>query len=112
MIEDEPSIRVDLETFADHFRVRVSLGNDALHKRGWRAVTGTLATLREDIACAALMRLSVFEPRALQASQISVPFAGDSTMNCAEMLPDAPGLFSTMIVRPSVFAMWSATSRA
>jgi 23S rRNA G2445 N2-methylase RlmL len=80
VIEDEPGIRVDLETFADHFRVRVSLGNDALHKRGWRAVTGTLATLREDIASAALVRLEAFEPRALQAGQISVPFAGSGTL--------------------------------
>jgi 23S rRNA G2445 N2-methylase RlmL len=80
VIEDEPGIRVDLETFLDHFRVRVSLGNDALHKRGWRAVTGTLATLREDIACAALVRLAAFAPRAVRATQISVPFAGSGTL--------------------------------
>jgi 23S rRNA G2445 N2-methylase RlmL len=80
VIEDEPSIRVDLETFADHFRVRVSLGGDALHKRGWRVITGTLATLREDIACAALVRLTAFETRALEATQISVPFAGSGTL--------------------------------
>ena len=77
---DTLSIRIELETGADRLRVRVSLGSDALHKRGWRALTGTLATLREDLASAVLKRLTAFEPRALEASSIVVPFAGSGTL--------------------------------
>jgi 23S rRNA G2445 N2-methylase RlmL len=72
--------RIELETGADRLRVRVSLGSDALHKRGWRALTGTPATLREDLASAVLKRLVAFEPRALQATQVVVPFAGSGTL--------------------------------
>jgi 23S rRNA G2445 N2-methylase RlmL len=72
--------RLELESGADRLRVRVSLGNDALHKRGWRAETGTLATLREDLACAALRRLASWEPRAEKASRVLVPFAGSGTL--------------------------------
>jgi 23S rRNA G2445 N2-methylase RlmL len=77
---EEPFTRLEVETGADRLRVRVSLGNDALHKRGWRAETGTLATLREDLASAALRRLAAWEPRALEATRISVPFAGSGTL--------------------------------
>jgi 23S rRNA G2445 N2-methylase RlmL len=72
--------RIELETGADRLRVRVSLGSDTLHKRGWRALTGTPATLREDLASAVLKRLVAFEPRALQATQVVVPFAGSGTL--------------------------------
>ncbi len=82
--EDEapgtPFTRIELETGADRLRVRVSLGSDALHKRGWRALTGTPATLREDLASAVFKRLVAFEPRALQATQVIVPFAGSGTL--------------------------------
>ncbi len=76
----QPFTRLELETGADHLRVRVSLGNDALHKRGWRATTGTLASLREDLAASALQRLAAFEPRTFEATQITVPFAGSGTL--------------------------------
>ena len=75
-----PFTRIELETGADRLRVRVSLGSDALHKRGWRALTGTPATLREDLASAVLKRLTAFEPRAIQAESIVVPFAGSGTL--------------------------------
>jgi 23S rRNA G2445 N2-methylase RlmL len=77
---DTQFTRIELETGADRLRVRVSLGSDALHKRGWRALTGTPATLREDLASAVLKRLVAFEPRALQATQVVVPFAGSGTL--------------------------------
>jgi 23S rRNA G2445 N2-methylase RlmL len=84
LLEDETRdsqfTRIELETGADRLRVRVSLGSDALHKRGWRALTGTPATLREDLASAVLKRLTAFEPRALQATQVVVPFAGSGTL--------------------------------
>jgi 23S rRNA G2445 N2-methylase RlmL len=84
LLEDETRdnqfTRIELETGADRLRVRVSLGSDALHKRGWRALTGTPATLREDLASAVLKRLTTFEHRALQASQVVVPFAGSGTL--------------------------------
>jgi 23S rRNA G2445 N2-methylase RlmL len=76
----EPYFRVHVTASGDFLRVAVSLGNDALHKRGWRASTGTLAPLREDIASAALWRLARFEPRVLEAVQIAVPFAGSGTL--------------------------------
>jgi 23S rRNA G2445 N2-methylase RlmL len=77
---DEPFTRLEFTAAQTHLRVRVSLGGDALHKRGWRAGTGTLATLREDLAAAALRRLAAFEPRALRADHIAVPFAGSGTL--------------------------------
>ncbi len=77
---DEPHFRIHVTSGGDYLRVAVSLGNDALHKRGWRASTGTLAPLREDIAAAALWRLATFEPRVLEAVQIAVPFAGSGTL--------------------------------
>ncbi len=77
---DTPSTRIELETGADRLRVRVSLGSDALHKRGWRALTGTPATLREDLAASVLKRLTAFEPRVLEATQVVVPFAGSGTL--------------------------------
>ncbi len=77
---DSQFTRIELETGADRLRVRVSLGSDALHKRGWRALTGTPATLREDLASAVLKRLVAFEPRALEASSVVVPFAGSGTL--------------------------------
>ncbi len=84
LLEDETRdtqcTRIELETGADRLRVRVSLGSDALHKRGWRALTGTPATLREDLASAVLKRLTAFEPRALEATQVVVPFAGSGTL--------------------------------
>jgi 23S rRNA G2445 N2-methylase RlmL len=84
LLEDEARdtqcTRIELETGADRLRVRVSLGSDALHKRGWRALTGTPATLREDLASSVLKRLTAFEPRALQATQVVVPFAGSGTL--------------------------------
>jgi 23S rRNA G2445 N2-methylase RlmL len=84
LLEDEARdvsfTRIELETGADRLRVRVSLGSDALHKRGWRALTGTPATLREDLASAVLKRLTAFESRALQATQVVVPFAGSGTL--------------------------------
>ena len=76
----EPHFRIHVTSSGDYLRVAVSLGNDALHKRGWRASTGTLAPLREDIASAALWRLASFEPRVLEAVQIAVPFAGSGTL--------------------------------
>ena len=72
--------RLDLMTYGQTFRVRLSLGNDALHKRGWRAQTGSLATLREDLACVALTRLAELEPRVRDATHIAVPFAGSGTL--------------------------------
>ncbi len=72
--------RLDLMTYQHTFRVRLSLGNDALHKRGWRARTGSLATLREDLACVALRRLAQREPRAQAATRVVVPFAGSGTL--------------------------------
>ncbi len=77
---DEPHTKIYLTSSGDYLRVAVSLGNDALHKRGWRASTGTLATLREDIASAALQRLAAFEPRVRETTQIAVPFAGSGTL--------------------------------
>ncbi len=77
---DSQLTRIELESGADRLRVRVSLGSDALHKRGWRALTGTPATLREDLASAVLKRLTAFEPRALEASSVVVPFAGSGTL--------------------------------
>ncbi len=77
---DSQFTRIELETGADRLRVRVSLGSDALHKRGWRALTGTPATLREDLASAVLKRLTAFEPRASEASSVVVPFAGSGTL--------------------------------
>jgi 23S rRNA G2445 N2-methylase RlmL len=79
-ISDEPDFRIHVTSSGDYLRVAVSLGNDALHKRGWRASTGTLAPLREDIAAAALWRLAQFEPRVLEVRQIVVPFAGSGTL--------------------------------
>ena len=76
----EPSTRIDLSTYGTTLRTRVSLGGDALHKRGWRAGTGSLATLREDLACAALVRLAELEPRAREAARVIVPFAGSGTL--------------------------------
>lgn len=78
--ESEPHTRIHLTSSAEYLRVAVSLGNDALHKRGWRASAGTPATLREDLASAALLRLATFEPAVRQASQIAVPFAGSGTL--------------------------------
>jgi 23S rRNA G2445 N2-methylase RlmL len=77
---DSQFTRIELESGADRLRVRVSLGSDALHKRGWRALTGTPATLREDLASAVLKRLVAFEPRVLEASSVVVPFAGSGTL--------------------------------
>jgi 23S rRNA G2445 N2-methylase RlmL len=77
---DNQFTRIELETGADRLRVRVSLGSDALHKRGWRALTGTPATLREDLASSVLKRLVAFEPGAAQASSVVVPFAGSGTL--------------------------------
>jgi 23S rRNA G2445 N2-methylase RlmL len=79
-LSDQPDFRIHVTSGGDYLRVAVSLGNDALHKRGWRASTGTLAPLREDIASAALWRLVQFEPRVLEAVQIAVPFAGSGTL--------------------------------
>ena len=45
-------------------------------------------------------------------TQISLPFAGCSTMYCAERLPPAPGLFSTIIVSPRILDISSAITRA
>jgi 23S rRNA G2445 N2-methylase RlmL len=72
--------RLELMTHQHTFRVRLSLGNDALHKRGWRARTGSLATLREDLACVALRRLAELEPRVQAATDMVVPFAGSGTL--------------------------------
>jgi 23S rRNA G2445 N2-methylase RlmL len=90
--------RIELETGADRLRVRVSLGSDALHKRGWRALTGTPATLREDLAAAVLKRLSAFEPRALEASNVVVPFAGSGTLGIEawhSLFGLPPGIWNT-----------------
>jgi 23S rRNA G2445 N2-methylase RlmL len=76
----EPFTRLEFTAAAQHLRVRVSLGDDALHKRGWRARTGSLATLREDLASSVLVRLGVRDPRASRADHIAVPFAGSGTL--------------------------------
>jgi len=78
--DDEPFTRLEFTAADNHLRVRVSLGGDALYKRGWRARTGTLATLREDLAAAALLRLSNLEPRVRAVGHIAVPFAGSGTL--------------------------------
>ncbi len=75
----QPPIRIHLTSSGDDLRVGVSLGHE-LHKRGWRASTGTLAPLREDLAAAALWRLKSFEPRLLEVTQVAVPFAGSGTL--------------------------------
>jgi 23S rRNA G2445 N2-methylase RlmL len=77
---EEPFTRLDFVASGDWLRATVSLGNGALYKRGWRASTGSLATLREDLASAAFLRLSEFDPRAFDASKIVVPFAGSGTL--------------------------------
>jgi 23S rRNA G2445 N2-methylase RlmL len=76
----EPHTQIRLTSSGEFLRVVVSLGNDALHKRGWRASTSSPATLREDLASAALRRLLGFAPQVRQATQIVVPFAGSGTL--------------------------------
>jgi 23S rRNA G2445 N2-methylase RlmL len=74
------AVRIDLVTYQDNFRIAVSLGNDALHKRGWRARAASLATLREDLAAVALRRALELEPRLAETSQVLVPLAGSGTL--------------------------------
>ncbi len=78
--DQEPLTRLDFVASGDWLRSTVSLGNGALYKRGWRASAGSLATIREDLASAAFLRLSVFEPRVLETTRIVVPFAGSGTL--------------------------------
>jgi 23S rRNA G2445 N2-methylase RlmL len=126
LLEDETRdsqfTRIELETGADRLRVRVSLGSDALHKRGWRALTGTPATLREDLASAVLKRLTAFEPRALQATQVVVPFAGSGTLgieawhslfglppsiwNSSRAIKDSEPRFTRAVSEPQIPRAW------
>ncbi len=126
LLEDEAReiqfTRIELETGADRLRVRVSLGSDALHKRGWRALTGTPATLREDLASAVLKRLTAFEPRAIQASSVVVPFAGSGTLgveawhslfglppsiwNSSRAVPDSEPRFARAGSEPQILRAW------
>jgi 23S rRNA G2445 N2-methylase RlmL len=119
---DAQFTRIELETGADRLRVRVSLGSDALYKRGWRAMTGTPATLREDLASAVLKRLTAFEPRALQASQVVVPFAGSGTLgieawhslfglppsiwNSSRVIKDSEPRFTRAVSEPQIPRAW------
>jgi 23S rRNA G2445 N2-methylase RlmL len=81
LVSDQaPCTQIRLTSSGEYLRVVVSLGNDALHKRGWRADANSPATLREDLASAALRRLLGFAPQVRQATQIVVPFAGSGTL--------------------------------
>lgn len=78
--DQEPFTQIRLTSSGDYLRVAVSLGNDALHKRGWRTAVSSPATLREDLASAALRRLLPFAPDVHKVNQIVVPFAGSGTL--------------------------------
>ncbi|MFN3265300.1 MAG: hypothetical protein ACK41E_00505 [Deinococcales bacterium] len=78
--DQEPFTQIRLTSSGEYLRVSVSLGNDTLHKRGWRKATSTLAPLREDLASAALRRLLEFAPQARAVQQVLVPFAGSGTL--------------------------------
>jgi 23S rRNA G2445 N2-methylase RlmL len=76
----EPVLRLDVVTWQDQVRLGISLGNGALFKRGWRAHTSTLASLREDVAAVALHRLWGLVPAAASADHVLVPLAGSGTL--------------------------------